>query len=122
MRFTLTDEQTGFARSLDDLLSKADTASVTVKPVDIPHFAPFDKLGLSISRRTVLVADAWTARNGESVRNKIEGAGLAVYPLQTIKGLVNAAGQLPALVFDPPLRVGDFDWDIVPCDRLVGGC
>ena len=28
MRFTLTDEQTGFARSLDDLLSKADTASV----------------------------------------------------------------------------------------------
>jgi hypothetical protein len=28
MRFELTDEQSGFARSLDDLLSKADTASV----------------------------------------------------------------------------------------------
>jgi hypothetical protein len=28
MRFALTDEQTGFARSLDDLLSKADTAAV----------------------------------------------------------------------------------------------
>ena len=28
MRFTLTDEQTGFARSLDDLLSKADTPAV----------------------------------------------------------------------------------------------
>ncbi|MGH3457306.1 acyl-CoA dehydrogenase family protein [Aeromicrobium sp.] len=28
MRFTLTDEQTGFARSLDDLLYKADTAAV----------------------------------------------------------------------------------------------
>ena len=26
MRFELTDEQSGFARSLDDLLSKADTA------------------------------------------------------------------------------------------------
>ncbi len=28
MRFVLTDEQTGFARSLDDLLSKANTAAV----------------------------------------------------------------------------------------------
>lgn len=28
MRFALTDEQTGFARSLDDLLSKADTPAV----------------------------------------------------------------------------------------------
>ncbi len=28
MRFTLTDEQTGFARSLDDLLTKADTTAV----------------------------------------------------------------------------------------------
>ena len=28
MRFELTDEQTGFARSLDDLLSKADTPAV----------------------------------------------------------------------------------------------
>ena len=37
MRFTLTDEQTGFARSLDDLLSKADTASANRAWADGDH-------------------------------------------------------------------------------------
>jgi hypothetical protein len=37
MRFTLTDEQTGFARSLDDLLSKADTPSVNRAWADGDH-------------------------------------------------------------------------------------
>jgi hypothetical protein len=37
MRFTLTDEQTGFARSLDDQLSKADTASVNRAWADGDH-------------------------------------------------------------------------------------
>jgi hypothetical protein len=26
------------------------------------------------------------------------------------------------VVFDPALKVSEFEWDIVPCDRLVGGC
>ena len=37
MRFTLTDEQTGLARSLDDLLSKADTAAVNRAWADADH-------------------------------------------------------------------------------------
>jgi hypothetical protein len=37
MRFALTDEQTGFARSLDDLLSKADTAAVNRAWADGDH-------------------------------------------------------------------------------------
>jgi hypothetical protein len=37
MRFTLTDEQTGFARSLDDLLSKADTPAVNRSWADGDH-------------------------------------------------------------------------------------
>ena len=37
MRFTLTDEQTGFGRSLDDLLSKADTAAVNRAWADGDH-------------------------------------------------------------------------------------
>ncbi len=37
MRFALTDEQTGFARSLDDLLSKADTPAVNRAWADGDH-------------------------------------------------------------------------------------
>jgi alkylation response protein AidB-like acyl-CoA dehydrogenase len=37
MKFALTDEQTGFARSLDDLLSKADTATVNRAWADGDH-------------------------------------------------------------------------------------
>jgi hypothetical protein len=37
VRFALTDEQTGFARSLDDLLSKADTAAVNRAWADGDH-------------------------------------------------------------------------------------
>ena len=37
MKFVLTEEQTGFARSLDDLLSKADTAAVNRAWADGDH-------------------------------------------------------------------------------------
>jgi hypothetical protein len=37
MRFELTDEQSGFARSLDDLLSKADTSAVNRAWADSDH-------------------------------------------------------------------------------------
>ena len=97
------------------------TGSVTVQPADIKHFAPFDKIGLTTTRKTVLLADAWTARGPKPVRDKIEDAAL-MYPIGQIKTLVDVAGLVPSLVFDPALKVGEFDWDIVPCDRLIGGC
>lgn len=97
------------------------TGSVTVKFADIPNFKPFDTIGLITTRKTVLLADAWTAGSAATVQSKIEGAS-AMYPITMISGLIDVMGLLPTLVYDPKLKVGDFDWDIVPCDRLVGGC
>jgi hypothetical protein len=69
----------------------------------------------------VLLADPWTARDAAGVRDRIESAPL-MYPIIAVRGLIDIAGQLPPTVFDPALRVGEFDWDVVPCDRLIGGC
>lgn len=97
------------------------TASVTVTPAGVPELPPFDHLQLRITRRTVLLADAWSAHPADSTRRRIEAAP-AVYPVAAVRALVNTAGQLPPVVLDPPLRVGEFDWDLVPCDRFIGGC
>ena len=65
--------------------------------------------------------DTWTARNPDSIRDRIEDS-ITMYPIGAIKGVIDVFGLLPTLVFDPAMKVGAFDWDIVPCDRLVGGC
>jgi hypothetical protein len=97
------------------------TASVTVTPAGVPGLPPFDTMRLRITRRTALLADPWTARHPGAVRERIESAP-PLYPVAPVRGLIDAAGRLPTLVFDPALQVGEFDWDVVPCDRLVGGC
>ncbi len=97
------------------------TGAVTVKFADIASFEPFDKIGLTTSRKTVLLADAWTARDPASIRDKIEDS-ITMYPIGKFKSVFDAIGLLPTVVFDPAMKVGDFNWDIVPCDRLVGGC
>ena len=97
------------------------TASVNVLPDNVDNFAPFDGIDLSISRKTVLLADAWTGFSRDDVRHRIEDS-VTMYPIGPAKALVNTLGEVPALLFDPALVVGEFDWDIVPCDRLVGGC
>jgi hypothetical protein len=93
------------------------TASVTVKPED----SPFAAMNLSISRKTVLLADAWTGFNVGDVQHRIETAP-TMFPIGPAKALINTLGEVPTLIFDPALKVGAMDWDIVPCDRLVGGC
>lgn len=97
------------------------TARVTSTPLKLADFKPFDTADMKTTRTTVILADAWTARNPTSIRDKIEGSAL-IYPLGAAKPIVDFIGMLPATVFDPPLVVGNFDWDIVPCDRLIGGC
>ncbi len=97
------------------------TASVTVNPRDIAGLKPFDKIGLNVTRKTVLLVDAWTARSPASIRSRIEGSAV-MYPLAGLKELIDPIGQVPTVVFDPALAVGNFDWDVVPCDRLIGGC
>jgi hypothetical protein len=106
-----------FALPHDNLL----TGSVTVRAANVRGLAPFDTLGWATTRRTALLADAWTATDSAGIRRRIEAAA-TVFPIAAVRELVDTAGQLPTLVFDPALRVGDFDWDVVPCDRLVGGC
>lgn len=97
------------------------TASVTVAPVKIPGFAPFDAVDITTTRKTVLLADAWTARDSAGIRRRIEDSVL-LYPLGQAKPIVDLIGLLPTVVFDPALKLSEFDWDVVPCDRLVGGC
>lgn len=98
------------------------SGAVTVKLANLPSFAPFDSIDLSTTRRTVLLADAWTARSNAQIRQRIQDGGLTVYPIGQAKALVDLIGTVPTAVNDPALVVGDHDWDIVPCDRLVGGC
>lgn len=97
------------------------TAKVTLRPANASGPAPFDAIGLSTTRKTVLLADAWTARGPAGIRRKIEGVA-AMYPIGHMRAFIGVAGLAPALVFDPALEVGNFDWDVVPCDRLIGGC
>lgn len=97
------------------------TGQVTSAPLKIAGFEPFDKIDMKTTRRTVVLADAWTARDAGDVRSRVEGSALT-YPIAKAKALVDPIGMLPTTVFDPRLKVGDFDWDVVPCDRLIGGC
>lgn len=98
------------------------TGEVSVKIADIPGFKPLDAIGLTTTRRTVLLADSWTARNNAQIRSRIEDGGLPVYPIEKFRPLVDLIGMIPPQVNDPALVVSDFDWDVVPCDRLSGGC
>jgi hypothetical protein len=111
----------GFAGALGLSHDNLASAIVTVRPASVARLAPFDTLRLDITRRTVLLADTWTARDPTQVRARIESAPM-LYPLASWRALVDVAGALPMLVLDPPLHAGEFDWDAVPCDRLVGGC
>jgi hypothetical protein len=98
------------------------TASVAVRTAAIPEFAPFDAAGLTISRRTVLLADAWTARDPADVRSRIEEGAPYTYPPRALREAFDVIGTIPATIYDPRMRMGDHDWDVVPCDRLIGGC
>ncbi len=98
------------------------TASVTVRTAAIPEFVPFDAAGLTISRRTVLLADAWTARDAAQVRSRIEEGAPYTYPPRAMREAFDIIGTIPATIYDPRMRMGDHDWDVVPCDRLIGGC
>ncbi|HEX6703990.1 MAG TPA: hypothetical protein VF169_04450 [Albitalea sp.] len=110
----------GFSRSLDLPQDTLHTTSVTVDALNVLNDAPLPAR-LRLSAKTVILTDPWTDRGRDSVRARIEGAA-ALNPIGSLKALVELAGALPPLVLDPSLEVGRFDWDIVPCDRLIGGC
>ncbi len=95
---------------------------VTVRPRDIANLPPFDALGLEIRRHQVLLAHGWAAAGADDLADRIAGGRARVYPIAPLKLLGDTVGRLPPLVLDPAMQVGDIKPDVVPCDRLEGGC
>ena len=88
------------------------TGTVTVRPVLLP----------AIARKTALLVDDWSALGSRDVQLRIENAGASVYPSGELDPLLKVVGQLPRLLTDEPMKPGLKDWEVVPCDRLEGGC
>ncbi len=105
------------------------TGSVTVRPRNIVDFAPFDAIDLQITRRTVLLADPWTARSTGDISNRIRNLdrGLSVPPMypqyaQFTEEVLQLFREIPPLITDPRPSFGPTTWEAVPCDRLQEGC
>jgi hypothetical protein len=97
------------------------TGRVTVRPRNITGLAPFDSLGLVISRSTTILADAWTAASPAMVKSRIEDSASFLtppYPVKLLEVLGNTLGQAPPLVLDPAMDVNNVNPEIVPMDRL----
>jgi hypothetical protein len=98
------------------------SGSANVQLDAIPSLAPFANGPLAIERRTALLVDDWTALNPADVRQRITRAGTAIYPAGALRDALTLAGLLPPILTDTKLEPGLPDWDVVPCDRLSGGC
>lgn len=99
------------------------TATVSVSPRDIQGFAPFDTLGLQITRHQVLLSNGWAEASSHGAEQRIEDGGLAVYPIAPLKLIGTTLGSvLTRLMLDEAIEVGKVHGEIVPCDRLEGGC
>lgn len=96
--------------------------TVAVSLANVTDLVPFDALNLVISKRGVVLADAWNANGPSTVKNKVEDAGGLAYPIAPLKLLGDTIGQMPALFRDPTMDVGDINPEIVPCDRLTPAC
>lgn len=106
-------------------LSQANlyTGRVNVNIANIAGLQPFDTINLSVSRHTVLLADAWSASGPSSVHDKVQGSGTA-FPYQALKiaalpvtPLILLFEQLPGGA--PPPDIGRVSPDRVPSDRLA---
>jgi len=88
------------------------TGSVTASPDTLPV----------VQRQSGLLVDDWSALGTRDVQLRIEHAGATIYPTAELHTLLEFAGQFPRLLTDPPVEPGLRDWEVVPCDRLAGGC
>lgn len=83
---------------------------------------PFAARGLEIRRHQVIHRGDWVAAGPDEVSSRIERGSTWVYPVTALQTLGSTVGRLPALVLDPTPDIGRIQPDIVPCDRLEGGC
>lgn len=88
------------------------TGAVTVSPTYLP----------TVQRQAGLLVDDWTALDTRDVQRRVEDSGVSIYPTQELHTLLAFAGEFPRLLTDDPLHPGLPDWEVVPCDRLTGGC
>lgn len=101
------------------------TGNVTVKlantPAVLKMYQPFDKIDLSVTRRTSVVVNGWDADSPDTVVRRIDSKllvpGTVLRPLQpfvdAVVGLAEV-GKVPS----PKLGQLEFWKDVVPPDRL----
>lgn len=120
-----TEVETHIADQLGLNAAGVFTGSVAVKlanlPADVAAYRPFDRINLSVTRRTSVTVDGWAAANPEQVVKRIDSKLLVpgtllrpVRPLASALVGVAEAGQVQAP------RLGDLEFwsDVVPPDRL----
>ncbi len=95
---------------------------VKVDIADIAGLKPFDAIGLSIVRKTVLLADPWEASGPGAVRDAIKKDGsdlLGPFPFQPLAAAAVPLEQ-PLLLglWEPIPDIGKVEPDRVPEDRL----
>jgi hypothetical protein len=120
-----TDVATNIADQLSLNAAGIATGNVSVKLANTPAFLksyqPFDKIDLSITRRTSLVVNGWDADSPRQVVDRIDSRllvpGTLLRPIGPVAGvfiLPFEAGQVQT----PQLGQLDFWQDVVSSDRL----
>jgi len=93
--------------------------TVNVQLANIAELIPFDALNLSITRKTVVLVDPWSAKGPNDVSDKVKHSEL-VFPTTPL--LVPATALSPLImIVEPnasPPSVGQVKPDWVPADRL----
>lgn len=95
------------------------SGSVSVQIANVAGLIPLNNIGLSVTRRTVVLADPWAAKGPNDVVNKVNNSQI-VLPTAQLK-----LAELPLGVFisiaEPnasPPKIGKVEPDWVPADRL----
>jgi hypothetical protein len=73
----LTQYTKGFGLSNRNL----SEGQVAIRLRNLPNFPPFDNINLATTRKTVLLADAWTAKSVANVQSRIESAPFFINPM-----------------------------------------
>ncbi|MDO5505034.1 MAG: pilus assembly protein [Pseudoxanthomonas suwonensis] len=87
------------------------------------YLAPFDNLGLSVTSRQALLADAWNAGGPRQGRRSVRSQVRSLVPSSHLEGLqpvLDTVGALPLPILGrvDDLKIGTIEPDYVPHERL----
>lgn len=99
------------------------TATVNVQLANLPEgwafYEPFDRINLSMSRRTSVLVDGWTGKNPSDVQERFKPLVPGAYVLPPLSAVLDPIISVvePGV---PPPRLGQLEFwsDLVPSDRL----